>query len=91
MSLDMNQFAESHPNWHISTAYLLDTKGNDEYFADIPISYDYADLIMLNSRSFEKVYYNRLPDGSAIYFNHELGFIGFKERNKPLWVLDRIE
>lgn len=91
MSSDMIQGNQSPVNWHISTSHLLDPKGNEAYFADIPISYEYTELITLNGKTFEKVYFNKLPDGSAIYFNHELGFVGFKERNQPLWVLDRIE
>ena len=91
MSSDMIQGNQSSANWHISTSHLLDPKGNEAYFADIPISYEYTELITLNGKTFEKVYFNKLSDGSAIYFNHELGFVGFKERNQPLWVLDRIE
>ena len=91
MTSDMFQGNQSPVNWHISINHLLDSKGNETYFADNPISYHYTEHIILNGRSFEKVYYNNLPDGSALYFNHELGFVGFKESNKPLWVLDRIE
>ena len=91
MSSDIFQGVESPVNWHISTAHLLDPKGNEDYFAGIPISYEYTEFITLNSKSFDRVYFNTLPDGSALYFNHELGFVGFKEGNKSLWVLDRIE
>jgi hypothetical protein len=91
MTSDMSQGNESPVNWRISTKHLLDPKGNEEYLADNPIEYDFTELITLNGKTFENVYFNLLPDGSALYFNHELGFVGFKERSKSLWVLDRIE
>lgn len=91
MTSDIYQVNESPVNWHISVNRLLDPKGNEAYFINNPISYEFTQHIELNGKSFAKVYYNSLPDGSALYFNHELGFVGFKESNKPLWVLDRIE
>lgn len=91
MTSDMSQGNESPVNWRISANHLLDPKGNEEYLADNPIEYNFTELITLNGKSFENVYFNILPDGSALYFNHELGFVGFKERSKSLWVLDRIE
>lgn len=91
MSSDMSQGAESPVNWHISTKHVLDPRGNEDYFTNIPISYSFEEFISLNGKYFEKVYFNTLPDGSALYFNHAFGFVGFKEGTKSLWVLDRIE
>lgn len=87
----MFQGAESPVNWHISTEHLLDPRGNEAYLINIPISYSYEEHITLNGKPFEEVYFNTLSDGSALYFNHALGFVGFKDGNKSLWVLDRIE
>ena len=38
MSSDMFQGAESPANWHISTKHVLDPRGNEAYFINIPIS-----------------------------------------------------
>lgn len=83
--------SELPTKWSIYTGHLLDSKGNDVYLANKPVNHEYAVQLTLNNKSFEKVYFNTEPDGSALYFNHSLGFIGFREANKPLWVLDRIE
>jgi hypothetical protein len=91
MSFSMAEISPSSPNWAISIKHLLDPRGNEDYLANNPISHSFTELITLNGRTFEQVYFDTRPDGSALYFNHSMGFVGFKERNKSLWVLDRIE
>jgi hypothetical protein len=78
-------------SWSISIRYLLDSRGNEAFLDSIPFTGEYADQVVLNAKSFQNVYFNLDPDGSAVYFNHEKGFIGFRERKEVLWVLDRIE
>jgi hypothetical protein len=53
--------------------------------------YEYTEVITLRSQTFSHVYYSNGSENTAVYFNQELGFIGFREEGGTLWILDRIE
>ena len=84
--------ASGNPNnYYVPLTALLDLRGNDALLDTIKERHEYTESITLNGKAFDKVYYNILPNGSAIYFSYAMGFVAFKDGNNPLWVLDRIE
>src|SRR5687768_478766 len=76
-------------SWGISIRFLLDARGNEAFLNSIPFTGEYADQLALDGKSFNNVYFNQDPDGSAVYYNQDQGLIGFRERQDVLWVLDR--
>ena len=69
--------------------FVTDDRGNDvSSFFD---RYEYVDEITLRSKTFSHVYYGFGVNNTAVYFNLEVGFVGFREEGGALWVLDRIE
>lgn len=82
---------KSNTSWRIGTGHKTDYRGNDVHFMDTTFSYTFEEHKILGTKEFYNVYSNTDPDGSEIHFNHEFGVVAFRERNNPLWVLDRIE
>ncbi len=78
-------------NWGTYIGHLADDRGNDVSFIDTTLSYTLEADQVLGMKEFHNVYSKYDPDGSELHFNHELGVVAFRERNNPLWVLDRIE
>lgn len=91
MRAELFKIEEYPSSLFVNIAVLLDTKGNEAFFDTIPKWYEYSEFIVLNNKPLNKVFYRILSDGSALYFNFELGLVAFREANNPLWVLDRIK
>jgi hypothetical protein len=103
VSLNLNEdqpvfFDELFGNYYRSGAtffiganfhFVTDDKGND--ISPFYERYEYADTITLRSQTFSNVYYNSGSNNTAVYFNLEIGFVGFREEGGALWILDRIE
>ncbi len=85
------QGSNSPVDWSITLSHRVNTRGNDAYFSTNPPEYIFEEHRTLGTTEFENVYSLLKSDGSELHFNHTLGFIAFKERNKPMWILDRIE
>lgn len=82
---------QTFPYFLPSIYTVTDERGNDlsQYF--IYEHYQFVDEINLLSKTFSDVYIGSGMEQSAVYFNLEFGFVGFKEEAGTLWVLDRIE
>jgi hypothetical protein len=77
--------------WQLNFSHITNYRGNEPYLQNIPQFYVYEDHTTLNGKEFNQVYHTEDTLGGSLYFNHELGFIAFKQNGKPLWVLDRFE
>ena len=88
---DFYKSGSSNPIFFVTFSVITDDRGNDLSPLFIYERYTYAEELTLLSKTFTKVYYRLGTNNTAVYFNQESGFIGFREEGGSLWVLDRIE
>jgi hypothetical protein len=77
--------------WYVSFSHITNYRGNEVYLQNEPQSYWFEEHMTLQGKVFDNVYYTEGLTGGFLYFNHEFGYVAFKESGKPSWVLDRIE
>jgi len=77
--------------WSIYVGHIVNDRGNEDFVSTLPTTHDFQETFMLNAKEFNSVYSKTHIDGSEIYYNDAFGVIGFQEKAKKLWVLDRIE